>query len=69
MYQLVEPDIVLWSNSTYRLHAGGKIFEQEFNQKFFAPGIDNHVAGEQNTTFTDLSSWENPDRWVPKGWE
>ncbi|MBR6726858.1 MAG: hypothetical protein IKM08_01575 [Clostridia bacterium] len=69
VYQLVEPDIVLWSNSTYRLHAGGKIFEQEFNQKFFAPGIDNHVAGEQNTTFTDLSSWENPDRWVPKGWE
>lgn len=69
VYQLVEPEIVLWSNGSNRLHANGNIFGQEFNQKFFAPGIDNHVAGEQNTTFKDLSSWENPDRWVPKGWE
>ena len=60
---------MLWSNGSNRLHANGNIFGQEFNQKFFAPGIDNHVAGEQNTTFKDLSSWENPDRWVPKGWE
>ena len=68
VYDIVEPKIVLWPNSTQRLHSNGKVAEQEFNQRFFAPGIINHVAGEQNTTITDFADWSEPLRWSPEGW-
>ena len=39
-------DILQLAHHGYGDGANGNIFGPEFNQKFFAPGIDNHVAGE-----------------------
>ncbi|MBE6593485.1 MAG: hypothetical protein E7642_05775 [Ruminococcaceae bacterium] len=68
VYDIVEPKIVLWPNSTYRQHAAGNVYDLDFNQRFFAPGVTIHYAGEQNTTISDFSDWTEARRWSPAGW-
>ena len=68
VYEIADPSIVFWPVSTghYDGSGGATVRDVSFNKRFFAPGIDNHIAGETNMTITDFYSWLPEDeRWDP----
>ena len=68
VYEAAEPTIVFWPVSTghYDGTGGATVRDVWFNQRFFKPGITNHIAGETNMTITDFYSWIPEDeRWTP----
>ena len=68
VYEIADPTIVFWPVSTghYDGSGGATVRDVSFNQRFFAPGIDNHIAGETNMTITDFYSWIPEEaRWEP----
>ena len=68
VYEIADPTIVFWPVSTghYDGTGGATVRDVAFNQRFFAPGIDNHIAGETNMTIKDFYSWlPEEDRWNP----
>ena len=68
VYEIADPTIVFWPVSTghYDGTGGATVRDVAFNQRFFAPGIDNHIAGETNMTIKDFYSWLPEDeRWNP----
>ena len=69
VYDYVHPTIVFWPvcDEHYNDGKGGGTQFVGFNQRFFADGIANYVAGDLNMTFTDFDSWiPNSQRWNPK---
>ena len=64
VYEIASPSIVFWPVNT--AHYKGIVKNVAFNQRFFEPGITNHVAGETNMTIKDLVSWVPEERWTPK---
>ncbi|MBQ5634554.1 MAG: hypothetical protein IIV11_06705, partial [Clostridia bacterium] len=68
VYAIADPTIVFWPVSTghYDGTGGATVRDVSFNKRFFAPGIDNHIAGETNMTIKDFYSWLPEDeRWNP----
>ena len=68
VYEIADPTIVFWPVSTghYDGTGGATVRDVAFNQRFFAPGIDNYIAGETNMTIKDFYSWLPEDeRWNP----
>ena len=68
VYEIADPTIVFWPVSTghYDGTGGATVRDVAFNKRFFAPGIDNHIAGETNMTIKDFYSWlPEEDRWDP----
>lgn len=63
VYEIASPLIVFWPVNT--AHYNGIVKSVAFNQRFFEPGIVNHVAGETNMTIKDFVSWEPEERWTP----
>jgi len=68
VYEYVDPTIVFWPvcSAHYDDGSGGGVRFIGFNQKFFAEGITNHIAGELNMTITNFDTWEPEERWNPK---
>jgi beta-lactamase superfamily II metal-dependent hydrolase len=68
VYSYADPSIVFWpvSNNHYSgANYAGKVRDLALNQRFFAPGIVNHVAGDLNMTITDFTAWIPDERWDP----
>ena len=69
VYDYVHPTIVFWPvcDEHYNDGKGGGTQFVGFNQRFFADGIANYVAGDLNMTFTNFDTWiPDSQRWNPK---
>ena len=67
VYDYTDPSIVFWPVSTghYDGSGGATVRDVAFNQRFFADGIVNHIAGETNMTIKNFETWSPEPRWNP----
>ena len=69
VYDLVtSAKIILWPVSTghYDGSGGANVANVSFNRRFFSGGYTNHIAGEDNMTIIDFTTWIPEKRWLPK---